>query len=78
MNDTTKLKWRAKCGVCGSAWIAEMKDDADPCAMSFCPDCKSRGLMAPGVLNWKADPIQAGEVEYLSWDRTPSGRLLNV
>lgn len=64
---TTRLIWRARCGVDSSRWTAKMKDDRDPAKMSFCPDCQKRGMIAPGVLNWKADPTQAGELEYQSW-----------
>lgn len=57
MRRVAKLIWRATCGVDGSRWTAQMKDDANPpAAGSFCPDCQARGMKAPGVLNWVADP----------------------
>lgn len=60
---TTKLIWRATCGVDGSRWTAEMHDDNDPPrGGTFCPDCQARHLMAPGVLNWKADAPIAQEI----------------
>lgn len=56
-----KLTWRATCGVDGSRWIAEMKDDSKPPpGGSFCPDCQERKMVAPGVLNWKVDPDPIG------------------
>lgn len=46
--------WVARCGVCLSAFAIQNADCQDHPAPngSFCPDCKARGLMAPGVLNW--------------------------
>ena len=55
--------WRAQCGVCDAKWkvdkdesgrtlTAEPADNPGPHG-TFCPDCRGRGMMAPGVLNWR-------------------------
>lgn len=45
-------EWEAKCHVCGSQWTCETSDDDNP-GPTFCEECRERGLLAPGVLNWK-------------------------
>jgi len=46
--------WVATCGVCeGNFVIHEDGSDKNPYPHgSFCPDCRAKRLMAPGVLNW--------------------------
>lgn len=69
---TVELKtpiWRAKCGVCLEAWKVESVDNPAP-HRSFCPDCRKRGLTAPGVLTWEKDAtsirLPQGEGDYSS------------
>lgn len=46
--------WVATCGVCEGSFVIEKADSADNPSLSgsFCPDCKERRLIAPGVLHW--------------------------
>lgn len=47
--------WRAVCGVDGSAWKVDGVAENPAPTGSFCPDCRERRMMAPGVLHWKPD-----------------------
>lgn len=44
--------WVATCGVCNASWSAPGDHNPQPSG-GFCPDCRSFGRMAPGVLNWE-------------------------
>ncbi len=47
--------WVATCGVCEARFAIRAADvpEGNPYPHgSFCPDCRERRLMAPGVLNW--------------------------
>lgn len=46
--------WTATCGVCIADFAVRKSDSENNPAPhgSFCPDCRQRGLIAPGVLHW--------------------------
>lgn len=69
--------WRARCGVDGSRWVAEMHDDIPPPNGSFCPDCQARRLTAPGVLHWTADRPKTNPAERATHCVYASGCLWN-
>jgi hypothetical protein len=50
----TTVTWRAQCGVCYSSWVGESEECPSESG-TFCPNCRDKGLMAPGVLNWVSD-----------------------
>lgn len=53
--------WVALCGVCESGFVVP-KSDSTNCPApngSFCPDCRHRGLKAPGVLHWDIRSTEA-------------------
>lgn len=43
--------WRGSCGVCNTLYQHPENSREKPNA-TFCPDCRERGMMAPGVVNW--------------------------
>lgn len=55
--------WVAVCGVCeGSFVVAKADNEANPAPHgSFCPDCKERRLIAPGVLHWHPRALSNSE-----------------
>jgi hypothetical protein len=55
MRDPLSNDWVATCGVCNSDFSVRASDSPNIPSKSgtFCPDCRARGLMAPGVLHWK-------------------------
>lgn len=44
--------WVARCEVCNSQWTVDGEHNPNPKGM-FCPDCRSYGRAAPGILNWE-------------------------
>ena len=46
--------WGAQCLVCNSRFCVRKEDSPENPAPhgSFCPDCRSRKMAAPGVLHW--------------------------
>jgi MinD superfamily P-loop ATPase len=48
--------WVSECGVCNSPFAiraSDCDDNENPFPHgTFCPDCRARGLKAPGVLHW--------------------------
>lgn len=44
--------WVAICGVCNSGW-SHQGEHSPARSGTLCPDCRSFGRMAPGVLNWE-------------------------
>ena len=46
--------WVAECGVDGANFVIACDGSGQNPAPhgSFCPDCRARGLIAPGVLHW--------------------------
>lgn len=47
--------WVAVCGLCEASFVVRAKDsEANPGPHgTFCPDCRARKHIAPGVLNWR-------------------------
>lgn len=47
--------WTSFCGVCLADFVIAAKDSVDNPSASgtFCPDCRARGMKAPGVLHWR-------------------------
>lgn len=47
--------WVATCGVCEGGFVVPgIVQETNPAPSgSFCPDCRSTHLNAPGVLHWK-------------------------
>jgi hypothetical protein len=47
--------WIAVCGLCDANFAIAAKDSPDNPAPHgiFCPDCRARRHIAPGVLNWQ-------------------------
>lgn len=47
--------WVASCGVCYGNFVllARTYPDNPSASGTFCPDCRARKLIAPGVLHWK-------------------------
>lgn len=47
----------ATCGVCGAGYEhLAMPSEASLRAGTFCPACKDRGRLAPGILHWEYHP----------------------
>ena len=44
--------WVATCGVCSASWSHPGEHNPNPKG-TFCPDCRTQGRMASGVLNWE-------------------------
>lgn len=46
--------WIAECLICNGDFAIRHEDSPDNPSPSgtFCPDCKARGRIAPGVLHW--------------------------
>lgn len=47
--------WVADCGVCAASFVIFSKDSPENPGPqgTFCPDCRDRKRIAPGVLNWR-------------------------
>jgi hypothetical protein len=57
LEDPPDLKtWIAQCGVCLAYFESKIKSEDNPHPYgAFCPQCKERGLIAPGVLHFKPE-----------------------
>lgn len=56
--------WVATCGVCEGNFAVRAADVPENPAPhgSFCPDCRAKKLMAPGVLYWQRRAERIDEV----------------
>ena len=47
--------WVAECGVCSADFVVRASDSLENPQPhgGFCPDCRARRLIAPGVLHWR-------------------------
>lgn len=57
------IEYKGTCGVCSFGWKMNAPSEPKPNA-TFCPNCRSTGMMAPGVINWRPkdgtqDPLDA-------------------